>query len=377
MKIKPFFYLLFAFVVFSCSTGKKALQKGDYFSAVNKAVERLKTDPDNAKASKVLRDGYPVTIKWVQEEMDFLFSSNQPFKWENALNLMHEVNHISKLIRSTPAARNLIQNPKTYTSEINMAEEKAANERYNLGEDFLKKNTIEDARQAFEHFSVTNKLVPGYKNVHEKIEAAKKMATLNVIVEAVTVHSRKYRLSSEFFYDQVFEFLNHEFPHEGFVNFLSPNQAEKFNVNHPDFIVRMEFYDFTVGNIKQHVQEEELIKRIKKETKDSTLVEYKTYKAKLKTFTDEVISGGRLELRIVDFNHNEIARDKLIPGSFTWVNQYAIYVGDAEALDKNQFELTKKRALPIPAQQNLFIEFTKPIYEQLTVELRQFFRKYR
>ena len=52
----------------ACSTGKKALQKGDYFSAVIKAVDRLKSAPENKNAIKVLREGYPMTLEWTQED---------------------------------------------------------------------------------------------------------------------------------------------------------------------------------------------------------------------------------------------------------------------------------------------------------------------
>ena len=64
------------FLLVSCSTGKKSLQKGEYFSAVLKAVERLKSAPENKNASDVLREGYPMTLEWTQEEMNMLLSSN-------------------------------------------------------------------------------------------------------------------------------------------------------------------------------------------------------------------------------------------------------------------------------------------------------------
>ena len=62
--------------------------------------------------------------------------------------------------------------------------------------------------------------------------------------------------------------------------------------------------------------------------------------------------------------------------AFMWLNEYAIFVGDVEALDKNQLELTKRKVLPLPDQQDLFIEFTRPIYDQLTQKLNRFFNRY-
>ena len=56
--------VILVMILFSCSTGKKALQRGDYFSAISKAVDRLKSAPDNKNATTVLKDGYP--FKWEQ-----------------------------------------------------------------------------------------------------------------------------------------------------------------------------------------------------------------------------------------------------------------------------------------------------------------------
>jgi hypothetical protein len=371
-----FFYVLLL-IFSSCSTGKKALEKGDYFSAITKSVERLKSDPDNKKAIKVLEDGYPLALEWSQEEIDLALSSNSAFKWEGAINQMEQVNRISDLIRSTPAARKIVANPKSYTSELNMAYEKAAEMRYNVGLNELEKNTRESARNAFDNFYKANQFVTGYKDVAAKMNEAKEMATLKVIVEAAVVNTQRYKLSSQFFYDQVFRYVNNNYPKNGFVHFFSPEQAEKFKINQPDFIVQMEFFDFSVGNLTRTVNEENLVRKVQVERKDSTRAKEVVYTAKLKTYTDEVVSGGRLNLRIIDFNTDDLMRNSLIPGSFTWVNQYAIFAGDKEALNQQQFQLTQNQAVPLPPEQDLFIEFTKPIYEQLVNQIDQFFRRYR
>ncbi len=377
MKKNTLIFYILIFIISSCSTGKKALEKGDYFSAITKSVERLKSDPDNKKAIKVLEDGYPLALEWSQEEIDLALSSNSAFKWEGAINQMEQVNRMSELIRSTPAARNIISNPKSYTSELNMAYEKAAEMRYNAGLNELEKNTRETARNAFDNFYKANQFVSGYKDVAGKMNEAKEIATLKVIVEAAVVNTQRYKLSSQFFYDQVFKYLNNNYSKNGFVHFFSPDQAEKFKINQPDFIVQMEFFDFSVGNLTRTVNEENLIKKVPVERKDSTRIKEVVYTAKLKTYTDEVVSGGRLNFRVIDFNTNDLMRNNLIPGSFTWVNQYAIFAGDKEALSKQQLQLTQKQAMPLPPEQDLFIEFTKPIYDQLVNQIDQFFRKYK
>ena len=372
-----FTYLVLSlFILTSCSSGKKALQKGDYFSAGLKAVNRLKSSPDNQNATKVLRDGYPLLLDWQQEEMDNILTGNNTFKWEDAVDLMTQQNNLANEIRRTPAARKIIPDPKMYSSELDMASEKAAEARYSAGIFEMKLHTQESARQAYNHFVETNQFVPGYKDVAQQLTESKKLATVTVILETIPLNAIKYKLSSEFFYDQIYNNLNKEFPQERFVNFYSPNEAEIAKLTTPDFIVRIEFYDFTVGNTVHKEVEKEVKRKVKIESKDSTRTHYKTYVAKLKTFTDEVISEGIVNMKIVDFKEDKLLRNQQIPGSFIWVNDYAIFVGDIEALDNKQVKLTERKVAPLPPKQDLFIEFTKPIYDQLTSKLRSFFRKY-
>jgi hypothetical protein len=368
--------LIVLFIATSCSSGKKALEKGDYYSAMFKAVNRLESSPKNKNATKVLRDGYPMALNWSQNELDEILTGSNTFKWEEAINIMTQVNNLTNKINKTPAARKIIREPKKYTSELDMALDKASDERYNAGLYHLKAHTQNAARIAYNQFLKANQFSPGYKDVVNQLRISKKLATVTVILETIPLNAIKYKLSSEFFYDQIYGYLNNKFPKNSFVNFYSPYEAEKAKLKQPDFVVRIEFYDFSVGNT-EHNEVEEIVKhKVEIPATDSTRAKQIRYEAKLKTYTDKVISEGTVNLKIIDFNKNKVMRDRRIPGSFVWINNYAIFVGDIEALSNKQAELTKRKALSLPPKQDLFIEFTKPIYSQLTQKLRSFFRRY-
>ncbi|HPR85635.1 MAG TPA: hypothetical protein PLG33_06265, partial [Prolixibacteraceae bacterium] len=66
-------------LVTACTTGRKALEQGNYYDALTKAVNRLSTDPGNKKASQVLHEGYPLATTYYQEEIDRILTSNDPF----------------------------------------------------------------------------------------------------------------------------------------------------------------------------------------------------------------------------------------------------------------------------------------------------------
>lgn len=374
---KKSFYLLLIFTFFSCSTGKKALQKGDYFEAVTKAIVRLKHSPENKNALQVLQDGYPQTLDWSQEELDLALTSNTPFKWERAILIMEKINLLAENIRSTPAARKIIRNPKTYLSEMNMALENAAEERYNKGEEELKRGTRESGRSAYTHFQKANNFVKGYKQVDSKLTEAREMATAVIILDAVPVTVIKYQLTSDFFYSKVFEYIYANYGEKSLVAVYTPAQHKNSGLKYYDSYIKLDFFDFAIGNTHHSEKEETVENKVKIESKDTTKVEYATYKAKLKTFTDKASSQGSLSVRITETPGNRLIINDVIPGSFTWINEYAIFVGDKEALTKAQLELTRQKAAPLPSNQDMFIEFTKPIYNQLISKLNNYLNRFK
>ena len=382
MKNLVYFFLMILFLG-GCSSGRKALDRGNYMQAIEKAVNRLTNDPDNKKAKRVLTDGYPMAMDYYQEEIDQILSGNDQFKWGQTLDIMQRVNHVSDLIRQVPAARKLVPSPKTYTSELGDVTQRAAEERYQAGIESLKRPTRDDAREAYYDFQRVDQLVPSYKDVLTKITEAKQRATLIVILEPIPIPSKRYELSANFFYSQVIERMNQKFPTASFVNFYTSDEAKDRNVKYPDFVVSLEFYDYFVDRPKHYENEENLSRVIEREVKvkvsrDSVRIEKRPQKmrGKIKVITDEVGSQGLLNVHVEDFQSQKVVVNDQIPGQYVWRNQYGIFVGDEEVLTKEQVQILNNRALPPPNPQDMFIAFTRPIYGQLTDRLINYFSRY-
>ncbi len=379
-------YLLFIIVaglfLNSCSTGQKSLQQGNYYDAILKAANRLSSDPDNRKASQVVRDGYPMAVTYYQEEIDQILTSNDPFRWKRTLDIMQTVNQMSEQIRRIPAARKLVPSPKTFTSEMIDVQNRAAQEFYEAGIDALSRKTREDAKQAYFHFLNADALVRGFKDTQQKMLESKDRATLKVVVEQIPVNG-KFEYSAQFFYDNVFQMLNQNFQEKDFVHFFSPEEAERTKLKYPDMVLQMGFYDFFIDR-PQHSEEEKILAREIEEkyqvkiNKDSTVTRTRMIpkKGKIKIMTDQVGSGGLLELKAVEFQSQKIVFTDKIPGQYTWQNQYGIFVGDNEVLDKELTQILNNKMIMPPPAQDMFVLFTKPIFNQLTGKLTNYFRQY-
>ncbi len=379
-------YLLFLISSFlllnSCSTGEKALQQGNYYDAILKAANRLSSDPDNRKATQVVRDGYPMAIAYYQEEIDQVLTSRDPFRWAKSLDIMQTVNRMSDEIRRIPAARKLVSNPKTYVSEMADVKNKAAEEFYVAGMDALGRKTRETARQALSFFINADAMVPGFKDTRQKMLESKDRATLKVVVEQIPVNG-KYEYSAQFFYDNVFQMLNQQFQEKDFVHFFSPEEAEKTKLKYPDMVLQMGFYDFFIDSPQHYEEEKDLLREVEEKyqvkiTKDSTVTRTRMIqkKGRIKIVTDQVASGGLLELKAVDFQSQKIVFTDKIPGQFTWDNKYGVFVGDKDVLDNNLSNIVNNKVLMPPPAQDMFMLFTKPIFTQLTDKLTNYFRQY-
>jgi hypothetical protein len=99
-------------------------------------------------------------------------------------------------------------------------------------------------------------------------------------------------------------------------------------------------------------------------------------KGKIKIVTDQVASGGLLELKAIEFESQKVVFTDKIPGQYRWENKYGVFIGDPEVLDNTLSNIVSNKVLMPPAPQDMFVLFTKPIFNQLTEKLTNYFRQY-
>lgn len=363
----------------ACTSGKKAYERGDYFEAVMQSVNRLRQNPDHDKSRETLKNSYPLAVDWLVTDANNQIASNSPSKWRNAIASYDKINQMYETIRQSPGALKVIRDPKNYYAEIGPLKEKAAEESYNAGIDALMKGTRDEAKRAYYNFSDAQAFVPGYKDVIEYLDKSKFEATLKVIIEQVAVPAR-YSLSGDFFQDKVEEYLHQNYPDRGFIKFYTPEEAKNINLPKVDQILRIQFDDFSVGNTtvkeKEETVKRDSVKVGEAKVDGKTIPVYNTVSAKLITTRKEVVSSGLLSMIIVDANSNGVLTHKKFPGEYSWVSTWGRFNGDERALSDQQLAICKRKELQPPVAQDLFLEFTRPIYNQLIPALQGFYRNY-
>lgn len=376
--LKTFLLIATVAALAACSTGKKALQKGDYANAVLKSVERLRGNPVNKNAITTLKSAYPLAILTIESEIENILLSNDPKKYGYAADKYRVLNGLAEEIRRSPAALKIIPRPKTYTTQLTAAKDQAAEEAYNNGIRLLKDGSDRlQAREAYYAFQSCLEYNAKYKDARRLMLEAKDAATLIILVEPISVPGR-YRLNSDFFYNDILSTLNNDRALE-FVRLINNKEANQFR--EVDQILVMQFFDFQVGSTKDEEKEKEYTSRDSVKTGTATIggrrVDvYDKVKATLSTHRRLVSSGGTLQVKVLDGYTKKVLENKVFPGSYVWETEWASYNGDKRALTTKQLELCNRKPAAPPPPQDLFFEFTRPIYNQTNSFLRNYYRRF-
>ncbi len=374
------YFLVIVITLSGCSSGKKALERGDYYESVLKSIARLRKNANHKKSAESLKASYPLAVEWLEDEAQNHITTNANFKWKGALNSYQKINNMYEQVRKSPGAKRVIPNPKNYYSKITELKQKAAKDSYDAGIAAMLNDNRVDAKKAYYLFKEAKRFVPEYEEVDDMIPQARFNATLKVIVEQIPVPTR-YQLSANFFQDKVEEFLRSGRASGEFVRFYTPQEADNEQLANADQVLKIQFDDFVVG--QEYIKSDtETIEKDSIKVGTVTLEGgakrpvYGTVKAKITTYRKEVKSEGRVSMQVFDANSDAILKHEKFNGTYIWRSQWGSYNGDSRALSKDQLSICKRKEGRPPPPQDMFIQFTQPIYNRLTTKIRNYYKNF-
>lgn len=374
-----YLFIVAIIMIGGCHSAKKSLKRGDYDDSVLRAVDKLKGSPTHSSSLEILKQAFPNAV--TQHLDDIALNESEPDlpKWERLMASYLKLNQLYNAVKSCPPCMKAVAARDYYEEERN-SRQKAVEAHYAEGVKMLAAGNRQNARTAYEHFERVNELSPDYHDIRQRLEYSYNMASFKVVVEQVLVTSKVYQLSNAYFQERINEFLQTDQRLNKFVRFYTPQEATKSRLK-PDHIITLQFDDFVVGQMLIEKNTETVV------SKDSVKIGEKTINRKKVEFYDKVSakltknrktihSSGLLDMRIVDFKTNQPVNQEKFGGEYNWVCEWASFNGDERALTPAQLRMCKSQELSPPDVQQLFIEFSKPIYERLTDRLKGFYAKY-
>lgn len=370
-----YFIYLSLIILGGCTTGKNALQKGDYDASVAKAVSRLQNSPKNSEAMQVLKTAYDLALQDHLRRINEAKMSNDLFRWESVMYDYQKINQLADEINSCPACLVVVPIPSKYINEVAETKYNAAAARYTSGIGYLNEHNRLAAKKAYYEFEKVQNLQPNYKDVKAKMDDAYWAAVTRVVVQPIILNGGPYKLSTDYFQQQIDEFIAN-YSRNKFVIFYGEEQATTQKII-PDQVLSLNFDDFVVGQtyVKEKVEKLKRDSVVIGETRERKPI-YGTVSATLSIFEKNISSSGLLDMTIMDWQSKKIVRQQKFPGTFVWRDSWGSYKGDDRALNKNQLAITRKREVLPPPPSTMFLEFTKPIYSQLIDNLSGFYNSY-
>lgn len=371
--------IVFYIVADGCHSAKKSLKKGNYDDSVFRAADKLKNNPAHSSSLEILKQAFPNAVKQHLEDINAAETLPDIQRWEELLSTYQIMNKLYEAVKPCHVCMQAVS-AKSYYEEERNSRQKATETHYSEGLKFFSLGNRENARLAYEQFERANELLPNYNNVQQKLDQAYNIASFKVVVEQVLVTSKAYQLSNAYFQDQINQFLKTNRRLNKYVQFYTPEEATNGKLK-PDHVITLQFDDFVVGQTLIEKNTETVV------SKDSVKIGEKTVNRKKIEFYDKVKasltknrktvhSSGILDMRIMEFSSKKLANQEKFGGEYNWVCEWAHYNGDERALTNAQLKMCKSQELLPPDPQQLFVEFSKPIYDRLTDRLRSYYAKY-
>lgn len=359
----------------ACASPSKLYNSGNYYQATVESVRKLRSSPDKADIQAILVQAYPLAVKTALREVSNASQSNSVTKYDVMINRYEQLNRLADEIYTCPKANQLIPSPHEFRTELQQTKDLAAEHYYLQGTKELSSGTVEQAKLAYQYFVKTNQYINGYRDVNLKINEALYAATLRVVVEAPKMPAR-FQISADFFYSNLITEMNRASQNR-FLRFYTHDEAQHGGI-YPHQYIALDFIDFSVGNVRESKNSAEV-------HRDSVVVStveiegvkypaYATVKAVFTTYRREILSGGKLHVRIIDAESNSVTEQRSFDGSYVWGSMWGSYKGDDRALSAEQKQLSARQPTLPPPNQDLFIEFTKPIFTQVVNYIQNIYR---
>ena len=363
------------FVVASCASPSKLYKSGRYEQAVTEAVRKLRSSPNKIKHQDVLVRAYPMAVQMALRDVNNALQSNNITRYDVVINRYEQLNRMARDIYSCPKAYQLIPAPREFHAELTQTKEIAAEHYYSLGVRALNERTVLQARNAHQFFIKSNEYVRGYRDVVSKIEEALFAGILHVVVQEPKTPER-FQFSADFFYSNLVTEMNRT-TQKKYVHFYTPIEAKNAGMNDPHQYIVLDFIDFTVGNIRDSKSSID-VKRdsvpIEVEINGKKTTALTTVNATFTSHRREIISAGRLRVQVVDAITQRVAEQRAFEGSYTWVSNWGSFTGDDRALSTEQKKLALQQPMHPPPNQDLFVEFTRPIFSQVVSYIQSIYR---
>ncbi len=369
------YFLITALILSSCGSSKKMLEKGNYDAAIQRAVKKIRKDPDSPKDIQALDRAYKIANEQNLERVTFLEREDNPNNYEEIFSIYTRMKNRQSQVRTVlPMNLNgrIIDYPYVdYDAKIISAKRRAAEYFYHSGKSLMKSGTKEAYRQAFVEMSRAQEYSGGmYPDLEPLIEEARFKGISRVVVlvnnmthinldpnweqDLLEIDTRGFENE---WVEYHFKHLNDDIAYDYtiFVNLesiiFSPDDTKENDELYKKKIE--DGFDYVLdanGNVMRDTAGND-IKIPRYKTLQCTLIETHQFKS--------VRINGNVE--IISENPKKLIRKEPIGAEHIFEHHSARAVGDLDALDLEAKKMIEREAIPFPTDFEMLFNCTETL----------------
>jgi hypothetical protein len=186
--------LLFATVIFlitGCVSSEKALNKGQYELAIQKAIKKLRKNPEKSSQIIVLEKAYQKAQQNDFDRIAFIQKEGSPDHWDEVYAIYVRIKQRQDIVKTLPVlqirdnAKKVVRNAQfnliDVDNELLQSKQKAADYFYTHGVSLLQKGGRFNARDAFADFQRVKSYYNNFKDIDEQLAKSHEAGTTKVL----------------------------------------------------------------------------------------------------------------------------------------------------------------------------------------------------
>ena len=376
-KILPFIFIA-AVIMAGCGSSKKQLQKGNYASAIDKAVKDLRRNPDDPKQIDILDRSYKIMNDQDNERIRFLKMEGKPNNWDEIYLVYKGLNdrqaYVKTVLPLNMNGRSIDYPYVDYMIEMVAAKRKAADFYFAHGNELMKSNIKDSYRQAFAEFIRAKEYVGDYPGIDNKIQEAKYLGMSRAFVSIQNNSVLKFPKDFE---DDLLALdlpnLNTQWVEYHTAN-LDPNtQFDYFvNVNVKNIAISPDQSEQRDTIVKRDIEDGFNYKldsrgNVMRDTagNDIKIKKYKSLQCALIETVQTKACQITGDIEVIQVNPNKILKKDPIGAKSVFEHVSSRALGDVQALTPAQVERTKTKAVPFPADIEMVIRCSESLKQAI------------
>lgn len=380
--------ILYCFVIISiltsCASSSKKLESGDYDSALKKSAKKIRKSPGKFEEVNTFNAAYKGAYNKDNAEIVRLKQQGNPANWSKIYKVYMRMKGRQDLAASLPPV-GLEYQERDYDSEILTAKNNATEYAYAKAEELMAKNDRMEARKAYSFYQEAKGYSPDFKDVDEKMIAAKKAGMTNVFFR---IEDNAEVLVPQKMMEEIQNIDVNDLD-KGWINYDS--YIDTTTLYHYSVILNVKLIEVTPDNVsKTHTVEKKEVQdgfdyvldangNVKKDSlgNDIKIPKYKTIQCNVTRYQQTKSARITSNLEYYDNATDQLMKSEPVVSESLFENRYALPLGNIEALSPETQQELNTKPLPFPYDDAMILqagEIMKAMTKEILVNNKEFLK---